>query len=122
MRNFVNILLITIFLFSSISKTIVWISYKINYNYIKTELCENKDKPKMKCDGKCYLTKQIKKTESNPRNFPESLKLKDDLKFISNQLLNITFIKVDYLKSFISINEFSPNNLYYKIFIPPKIR
>lgn len=37
------------------------IIYYANYDYIATELCENKEKPEMGCHGKCYLEKlQIK--------------------------------------------------------------
>lgn len=38
-----------------------YISYQLNYQYISTVLCENKDKPKMDCKGKCQLNKEIKK-------------------------------------------------------------
>ena len=31
------------------------IIYYANYEYISTELCENKDKPEMECNGRCYL-------------------------------------------------------------------
>lgn len=37
------------------------IEYALNYHYISTVLCENKDKPAMKCNGKCYLKKKINK-------------------------------------------------------------
>ncbi len=31
--------------------------YIMNYDYIVNVLCENKDKPRVNCDGKCYLMK-----------------------------------------------------------------
>lgn len=39
--------------------------YELNKAYIAKNLCENRDKPKMKCCGKCYLRKQLKKVEDN---------------------------------------------------------
>lgn len=33
--------------------------YIVNYDYIRTELCINKEIPIMGCDGKCYLMKQL---------------------------------------------------------------
>lgn len=36
------------------------IEYYANYDYIATELCENRDKPFLECNGKCYLEKQLK--------------------------------------------------------------
>lgn len=39
-----------------------FIQYQLNYGYISEKLCENKAKPKLQCNGKCYLKKQLKKT------------------------------------------------------------
>jgi len=35
--------------------------YELNKAYIVQNLCENRDKPQMKCCGKCYLRKQLQK-------------------------------------------------------------
>jgi hypothetical protein len=35
--------------------------YIINYDYIVAELCENKAKPGMHCNGKCHLKKELAK-------------------------------------------------------------
>jgi hypothetical protein len=35
------------------------LDYMINYDYIVKELCENKEKPEMKCNGKCQLMKGL---------------------------------------------------------------
>ncbi|MEC5395486.1 hypothetical protein [Bergeyella sp. RCAD1439] len=35
--------------------------YVLNFDYITTVLCINKDKPELKCKGKCYLSKEIAK-------------------------------------------------------------
>lgn len=44
---------------------IAW--YQVNKEYVAKVLCENKNKPEKKCCGKCYLNKQLKKTEdTNP--------------------------------------------------------
>lgn len=43
--------------------------YIMNYDYIVNVLCENKNRPQMDCDGKCYLAKQLaKEAEKNNRN------------------------------------------------------
>ncbi len=39
----------------------IW--FRINQDTIAQVHCENKDKPVLKCDGKCYLAKQLKKAE-----------------------------------------------------------
>lgn len=37
------------------------LEYIINYDYIVKELCVNKAKPEMKCNGKCHLMKELAK-------------------------------------------------------------
>lgn len=37
------------------------LEYYANYEYVATVLCENRDKPAMACNGKCYLEKEMKK-------------------------------------------------------------
>jgi hypothetical protein len=41
---------------------IAW--YQVNKDYISRNLCENRDKPKMKCCGKCYLKKKLSKVDN----------------------------------------------------------
>ena len=38
-----------------------FIDYHINKEVITSKFCVNKNKPKLKCNGKCYLSKQLKK-------------------------------------------------------------
>lgn len=42
-----------------------YVNYYVNYTYISTTLCENKDKPQMHCNGKCHLKKTIAKAEAD---------------------------------------------------------
>ena len=41
------------------------LDYVVNYEYISKELCVNKAKPKMKCNGKCHLMKELAKASEN---------------------------------------------------------
>ena len=36
-----------------------FLEYALDYEYISTVLCENKDKPELKCNGKCYLMQAL---------------------------------------------------------------
>lgn len=44
------------------------IEYLANYTYITKELCVNRAKPQMHCNGKCHLMKELAKkaAEENP--------------------------------------------------------
>jgi hypothetical protein len=41
------------------------IDYAVNYNFIVKNLCENRTKPQLMCNGKCYLAKEFAKTTGN---------------------------------------------------------
>ncbi|RWX03907.1 hypothetical protein EPI11_02640 [Flavobacterium cerinum] len=43
------------------------LDYVINYEYIAKELCENKAKPQMHCNGKCHLMKELAKAAENEK-------------------------------------------------------
>lgn len=70
---------------------IVW--YKANIDYVATELCENKDKPELKCNGKCYLKKQLNKVDNQQeKDKAPAKKVKDTLPeyIASSTQLNLT--------------------------------
>jgi len=55
-----------------------YISYQLNYTYISTVLCENKDKPALNCKGKCQLNKELKKTveeESDKQTITQNIQV-----------------------------------------------
>lgn len=41
------------------------VDYALNKEYISKNLCENRNKPKMNCNGKCHLMKQLKKATAD---------------------------------------------------------
>lgn len=73
------------------------VEYLINYDYISTELCENKAKPEMHCNGKCHLAKEIAKTihaeSSNPYEKKVSSPQFDYVYFQEIQAIPFTTIK-----------------------------
>lgn len=52
-------ILVLVVLFSQIYNSLVVAGYELNYDYYSQELCENKDKPALHCEGKCMLSKQL---------------------------------------------------------------
>lgn len=44
--------------------------YIISYDYIVTNLCENRDRPQLQCDGKCYLAKLYARESSEHHKNP----------------------------------------------------
>lgn len=57
-----------------------FLDYMVNYNYIAEALCENRDKPYLECNGKCYLEEQLSQVnhDSHGHNSPvPKIDLKD---------------------------------------------
>lgn len=54
------------------------VDYIVNYEYISKELCENKAKPELKCNGKCHLMKELAKASEDEK--PISSDKKDNSK------------------------------------------
>jgi len=38
----------------------MYAGFELNKTYIATTLCENRDKPQLHCNGRCYFMKKIK--------------------------------------------------------------
>lgn len=74
MKKFVIILVLAIIL----KPIIPVIDYVVNYHYIATVLCENKDKPQLNCCGKCHLKKELAKASEGEK--PNSSDKKDNTK------------------------------------------
>lgn len=66
------------------------VEYYMNYNYISKELCENKDKPYLECNGTCYLEKQMSKIDP----------LGQDQKPVSNIPINLKDYPISTLDFF----------------------
>ncbi len=54
-----------LYLLAMVRPLVPIIEYHANYDYIANVLCENRDKPYLECNGKCYLEKQLKKANHN---------------------------------------------------------
>jgi hypothetical protein len=59
------IIAVSAILLQNFSKAIILLNYEINKEYISKNLCENKDKPMLHCDGHCHLKKQLDKEDRN---------------------------------------------------------
>ena len=55
-------------LFMLLKPTIPFVEYAAFYDYIKNELCVNKDKPQMACNGKCHLKKELAKASDSDKS------------------------------------------------------
>ena len=64
----ITILLIVCTISANFARLFVFAGFELNQKYIASTLCENRDKPWMHCNGKCYLMKKIKLAEEKEKN------------------------------------------------------
>ena len=90
MKVLKSILLISILL-SKVIYSMYWqVNFRLNQAEITALECENKNRPELKCNGKCYLAKQLQKVDDElaakkdkqQRSFP-SLKIIESTCFFS---------------------------------------
>lgn len=62
MARLINIIWILLFVFQAFYQGLVYTYYVTNKAYIVEQLCENKDQPELKCDGKCHLHQLLQTT------------------------------------------------------------
>ncbi len=96
--------------------------YEINKTYVAKVLCENKDKPQMKCCGKCYLNKQLKKTEGSTdgKQLPvKTEKTEPAIMHIAGNIIPPVFIAVNTLVHHAQYTSPQGYNGIADIFHPP---
>ena len=103
-----------------------FVDYAINKEYISKNLCENRSKPKLNCNGKCHLMKQLKKagaenqtdgtTSKGSSNQEENCFHVNSL-FNFNSTVLVSQSNKFYLKT---ISNLLPSNYLQDIFHPPQ--
>lgn len=99
------------------------IEYVANYDYIAKVLCINKSKPDLHCNGKCYLSKELAKTNDS-ESFPLNKGKNSGQKLLDIYILpEITAIQITTKISFLKLDfiyETAYSFLFLKhIFKPP---
>lgn len=59
-NKLVAALLIIAIISGSFSRIFIYAGFRLNQKYIAATLCENRFRPWLHCNGKCYLLKKIK--------------------------------------------------------------
>ena len=98
MRLLFSILLFTAFALRPAMEISTVLYYQLNIDYIVENYCVNKERPALKCDGKCYLAKQM-----------QSINASSDTKNDENIAIIESFIPLFYQE----ISIFGMTNTFY---------
>ena len=120
-RRSIAYLLIVALVAANFSRLFVYAGFELNRNYIATKLCENRNKPWLHCNGKCYFMKKIRQAEEKEKNderqsqknlFQEALfAQKPDVRFYS-QVLQVMQVPAHHITLPV---------VYLSIFQPPRL-
>ncbi len=100
------------------------IDYIVNYEYISKELCVNKAKPKMHCNGKCHLMKELAKASENEKPISSDKKnVSQEFEILYLENIQSLRIKPVFFYKQLKFNR-NYSNLYFRlnstlVFRPP---
>lgn len=116
----ITILLLFSLLSANCANLFVFMGFEVNQKYIAAELCENRDKPQMHCNGKCYLMKKLKQAQDKEQ--------KQERQSQKTQMLDALIVKPLVFKQYslaeikfhIPFSTGIPQSIKNSIFHPPQ--
>ncbi len=123
LRSIFSFLLLLLFV-SKLAYSLVWqVHYELNKADITARYCENKNRPELHCNGKCYLAKQLKKADSELQSKEQEQQQHVDLGakilteeiYIQENISIAAFIQTQTIESKLI---WKPANHYFFNYIP----
>jgi len=75
------------------------VEYVVNYEYISKVLCVNKEKPQLKCNGKCHLMKELAKASEDEKPISDKRIVVKEVEILFFQeIRSIVFSKIPKIK------------------------
>lgn len=123
-RLIITHLLLNLYLLVLIQPAIPILEYLINYDYIVNELCENKEKPILTCNGKCYLGDQVEKQldldKDSPTPMPPKISFKEFISMSTNRAPELSSLEEGHMKNIMSSKKLK-DKLFTSFLLRPPI-
>lgn len=102
------------------------LDYAVNKDFIAKNLCENRKKPKMNCNGKCHLMKQLKKASNDTfpaqNNASKNSSQEENITHLAPYFnFDATLIETSFDKNYLTYSTFLPKEDHSDIFHPPQL-
>lgn len=119
-RRIIALALLLAMLSPILAKLFVYAEFKSNQAYIAATLCENRDRPELNCEGKCYLMKKLKAAEDKEKKQENQAQKKAsvDLFFVEETVAPVLVIIIPAQKK-TSTQKFSLPEFDREIAHPP---
>ncbi|WP_291035753.1 hypothetical protein [Dyadobacter sp. 50-39] len=72
---------------------LLYLDFEIRREYIVANLCENKNRPQMHCDGKCYLAKRIASLDEQEKRQAEKTYISRLIDQVMDQRADFSFTR-----------------------------
>lgn len=123
LKRIIALCLLATLISSSFSRFFIYAGFELNHKYIAENLCINKNKPWMHCNGKCFFMRKIKEAQDNEKkqgkaeqqnHYQEALPVLQPATIIAfcPEIIKVTYPNVT-----------TPETIQraYSILLPPKI-
>ena len=123
LKRIIAICLLVALIDSNFSRFFIYAGFELNQKYIAENLCINKNKPWMHCNGKCFFMRKIKEAQDNEKkqDRADQQNLYQEALPVSQSVSTIAFatqsIKIAYPDTG------TPETIQraYPILLPPKV-
>ena len=117
--------LLIVLVFNILRPVLPYIEYAVNKDYIAKNICINRADSHSRCEGKCFLEKQIKKSiesnDSKGKNTNNKVQNEDVKEYLST-LIAIPKLFQANLTHLINPETIIKYSVVFVIFIPPKYK
>ena len=119
-KQLAAILIILSIAWHILAEAAVYLSFKINQDYIETYLCENRNDPESECHGCCQLEKELKKQQDKKSEMPDHELKKVEIQYfpvsVDDLVLFPVYIEKPGTVLLVSRYSFGVNHIFH----PPK--
>lgn len=108
-------------LLQTFSQVVIVAQYYANKDYIAKNLCENRSKPQMHCDGKCCLKKKLAKEGKEQAPGQRNQKSEEVVTlFYSDTKFEVAYFNVTLVRGkYFSYNDLGTSSFHSSVFHPP---
>ena len=119
-NRLIALILLLALVSTNLSGLFIYAEFKANQKLIAAKLCENRDKPQLNCNGKCYLMKKLKDAEEKEKKQDQANQKKGghDVSIITSPLV-VVFAKVKLNKQKPAFLSFRLPKISSEILHPP---
>jgi len=120
MRFIATSILLILLMSQAFSNWFILAAFRLERDYIAKNLCENRYRPKMHCNGNCVLMKRLRQEEKKEQNAPSSLKIEIQVLSSRSFFASIDPVNVPDCRYYTAVfNTGKPVDRSFSFFHPP---